>query len=195
MPESFASERAGRKGAFPLSEEDRTFPDPSEYDPHYETYVSKAKERNVLSALATELLSTTTLLEKVSPSRFDFRYAPGKWTLREVVGHVVDTERIFGFRAFCFARGEKAPLPGVDEDSYARHAASDRYSLPDLLREFADLRRSHVSFLAHLEPAAWERVGVANGRPISVRALAHVLLGHERHHIDVIRKKYLEETP
>lgn len=162
-----------------------------EYDHHYEAYVGLVPEKDVTGALREQLAETMSLLGEVAPGRIDYRYAPDKWTLREVVGHVLDTERVFSHRAFCFARGEAQPLPGMDENEYARQASVHLYGLADLARELGLVRRANISMFEHLAPEAWDRTGLANGLPVSVRALAYVLVGHARHHVRLLKEKYL----
>ena len=120
-----------------------------------------------------------------------YRYAPGKWSVRELVGHLIDTERIMAYRAVCVARGETASLPGFDENAYVANATFDDYPLPELLNEFVHVREGHLGFFRHLHPEAWLRTGLANHNPISVRALAWVMVGHVRHHMAVLQEHYL----
>jgi hypothetical protein len=120
-----------------------------------------------------------------------FRYAEGKWSIREVVGHVIDAERVFGYRALCIARGETASLPSFDENEYVANASFDHCTLEELLEEFVQVREGHLAFFRHLSKEAWTRSGVANASPVSVRALAFILAGHPRHHLAVLRERYL----
>ena len=165
-------------------------PKPGEYNPVFERYLSRVPEDDALPVLARQPGQVRAALESISGERAGFRYGPDKWSIREVVGHFTDTERVFGYRVLCIARGEKASLPGFEENDYAAVAGHDRYALPDLVAEFEALRRSHVSMLAHLDPAAVARVGTANGGPTSVRAIAFIMAGHVRHHLGVLAGKY-----
>ncbi len=165
-------------------------PTPGEYNPGFERYVSRVSEDDALPVLARQPAQVRAALESISGERAGFRYGPDKWSIREVVGHFTDAERVFGFRALTFARGDKTALPGFEENDYAAVAGHDRYALPDLVAEFEALRRSHVSMLAHLDPAAIARAGTANGSPVSVRAIAFIMAGHVRHHIGVLASKY-----
>lgn len=165
-------------------------PAPNEYVSAFERYISRVPETDVLPALEKQPAEIRTALSAVTGERERFRYAPGKWSIREVVGHVIDTERVLGYRAVCIARGETAPLPGYDENTYAANAGHDRRPLASLLAEYEALRRSHVLMLGDLDDAAWLRVGTANGHPVSVRALAFVLVGHVRHHLAVLAEHY-----
>lgn len=170
-------------------------PDPSEYDPRFTGYVDLVPEIDLVAALTHQLIETHTLLGSIPPTLADSRYAPGKWTLGEVIGHVVDTERLFGFRMFCFARGETSPLSRADENLYVQTADFSRYSLSELEAEFDLVRRSHISLVEHLPDAAWDRRGVLSGQSMTVRALGYTMLGHERHHWKVVREKYLWDSP
>jgi hypothetical protein len=165
-------------------------PAASEYDSAFERYVSRVPEDDVLPALERQPAEVRAAVGSLSPERSGHRYAPGKWSVRELVGHVTDTERVFGYRALCLARGECAPLPGFEQTDYAANAGHDRYPLPDLLAEFDAVRRANVSMLSHLDETAILRIGKANGLPISVRALAYIMVGHVRHHLAVLADKY-----
>ncbi|MGA7990213.1 MAG: DinB family protein [Thermoanaerobaculia bacterium] len=167
-----------------------TRPRPDEYDASFETYVSRVPETDVLAALEHQPAELAAALASVSPEREHHRYAPGKWSIREVVGHMLDAERVFGYRALCVARGERASLPSFEENDYAATAGHDLRPLASLLEELTTLRASHVLMFRHLEDRAWERVGTANGRPVTPRALAFILVGHVRHHAAVLREKY-----
>ena len=165
-------------------------PSPGEYPAPFERYISLVTEDDALPVLARQPDEVRAALEGVSDDRAGFRYGPDKWSIREVVGHFTDAERVFGFRAMTFARGDKTPLPGFEENDYAAIAGHDRYALPDLVTEFEVLRQSNVSMLSHLDPQAISRVGTANGSPVSVRALAFIMAGHVRHHLGVLAGKY-----
>jgi hypothetical protein len=117
------------------------------------------------------------------------RHPPYTWSLREVLGHIIDCERIFAIRALRFARSDPAELPGFDENDYARQARSDDFPLAEHLEEYEHLRRSHQSLFRHFHADDWAKSGVANGHRITVRALAYVLVGHERHHMNIVRKR------
>jgi len=166
-------------------------PPASEYAPPFERYVSRVGEANVLAALSGQVAEIRATLAPVLGEFEGFRYAEGKWSVREVVGHLVDTERIMGYRAVCVARGETASLPGFDENAYVENASFDACPLAELLDELEHVRSGHLAFFRHLDPKAWPRVGAANAHPISVRALAYVMAGHPRHHLAVLRERYL----
>lgn len=166
-------------------------PEPSEYTAAFGTYVGKVPENDPLPVLAAQPAELRALLAPVTADRETYRYAPGKWSVREVVGHIIDSERVFAFRALAFARGEAAPLPGFDENDYARNAGADERPLSELLDELEAIRRGNVLFLRALSDEAWSRVGTANGKPVTVRALAFVMAGHVRHHAGVLKERYL----
>ncbi len=165
-------------------------PAPGDYAPYYEAYLRLVSESDVLSVMQAQVEEIGTLLGgPVAERNAGVRHPPYTWTIRQVVGHVTDAERVFGCRALRFARGDRTPLPGFDENDYVREAAFDECPLAELVEEFQQLRRSHVHMLRHLSPTAWQRGGVANGQPITVRALAFIMAGHFRHHAAIVRKR------
>jgi hypothetical protein len=166
-------------------------PTPAEYAQPFERYVSLVQDGDVLAALTRQGSELAQALSGVGAAAERFRYADGKWSIREVVGHVIDSERVFGYRALCIARGEQAPLPGFDENAYQAHASFDASPLAELLREFALVREGHLPLFRRLSGEAWLRSGVANSKPASVRALAFIMVGHVRHHLGVLRERYL----
>lgn len=170
-------------------------PRSDEYAPAFERYVSRVTETDVEDALRRQRDELPAALRGVRGPAERHRYAQGKWSVREVVGHLIDCERIFGYRAVCVARGEKAPLPGFDEDEYAAQATFDEYPLEELLQEFVHVREGHLAFFRHLNEEAWRRRGISNGNPVSVRALAFVMVGHVRHHLAVLQERYLPSLP
>jgi DinB superfamily len=164
-------------------------PDPTEYVPYYERYIRLVPGSDVLTQLEQQTDDTLTLLQGVSESDAETRHAPYTWSIKEVIGHLIDCERIFGYRALRFARHDRTELPGFDENDYVRQAGFDARSLGSLAQEFHDVRRSHVLFFRGLDGAAWNGTGIANGQPVTVRALAYIIAGHERHHIAIVRKR------
>jgi hypothetical protein len=162
-----------------------------EYPAHFQRYMDLVPEEDVCAAMAEQLERTSAFFQRIPDDSVDRRYAPGKWTTREVVGHILDTERIFGYRLLTFARGDEVTTPRADENLYVRTGDFSRYPLADWIDEFAQVRRSHMALLRHLAPDAWRRMGNSSIGPISVRAMAYLMLGHERHHLGIIRDKYL----
>lgn len=167
-----------------------TRPESTEYAPYYEKYVSLVPEAEILGVLESQLSEIKSLISAVPADREQHRYGEGKWSVRDVLGHLTDGERIFGWRAFCFSRGEKAPLPSFDENDYVAESGYDRQSLAVLLEEFETVRRSNLAFLRQLDAARWVRTGTASGKPVSVRALAYMMVGHVRHHVSILRQRY-----
>ncbi len=167
-----------------------TRPAAGEYDVSLERYVSLVPETDILPALERQPAEWGAALATVSREREEFRYAPGKWTIRGVFGHVVDAERVFGYRTLAIGRGDRSPLPAFEEEEWAARSGHDRRTLASLLDEFTALRASHVHLIRNLDDEAWTARGTANGLPITPRALAYVLVGHARHHAGVLRTKY-----
>jgi hypothetical protein len=151
-------------------------PSTFEYNPYFERYISLVPEDDVVETLRNQLNAFPQTLIGLTKEQAGFRYAPGKWSIREVIGHIVDTERVLGYRALCVARGEVRSLPSFDENDYAAAAGHDHHPLPELVDEFRELRRSHILMLRHLDDSAWQRVGCVNEHPISTREIgrAHV---------------------
>ena len=162
----------------------------TEYAPFYAGYVALVPETDILGVLEGQLDEVRRVAGAFSPGRESLRYAEGKWSVREVVGHLVDAERVFGYRAFCFSRGETAALPSFDENQYVVAATSDAIPLRELVEELALVRQSNQAFLRRLRDPEWTRVGTASGKPVTVRALAWIMAGHPRHHLNILRDRY-----
>ena len=167
-----------------------TRPDSAEYAPAHASYVDLVDEDDILAALQQQSSETQKLLARLDEARAGYRYGEEKWSIKEVIGHIADAERIIGYRALAVARGETQSLPGFDENEYVRNAGFDAWKLGDLAEEYALVRRSNIVFFKNLLPEAWDRRGTANGQPVSVRGLAYVIVGHERHHLNVLRERY-----
>ena len=165
-------------------------PEASEYAPYYARYVEAVPEGDVLDVLAAQPGLFTQMAAVLPESRETFRYAPGKWSIREVVSHIVDAERVFGYRAFSISRGEAQPLPSFDENAYVSQSGADGRPLAALVEEFALVRAANLAVFNHLDGEAWQRVGTASGQPVSVRALAYITAGHAAHHLNVLRERY-----
>lgn len=170
-------------------------PQPAEYAPYYESYVSLVSETDILPVMRSQMDELDVLLDRVEPAQETFRYAEGKWSIREIVGHLIDGERVFGFRAFCIARGERQNLPGFDQDDYMATAPYDRIELEDLMSELRLIRLGNVAMFRTLDEESWNRVGTANDNQVSVRAIAFIMAGHIRHHMNVLRERYLKSAP
>ncbi len=162
----------------------------SEYAPFYRGYVAHVSEEEILPVLRSQLDALDVMLNRVSSEQETYRYAEGKWSIRELVGHLIDAERVFGYRAFCIARGESRNLPAFDENEYMLSAPYNQIDLDDLLSELRLVRLSNIAMLRTLDEQAWMRIGTANGSPVSVRALAFIMAGHVRHHMGILRERY-----
>jgi len=167
-------------------------PQPGEYSPYYNRYISLVQGEDILNALDQQRRETMTLLCGRDEEDGDFRYAPGKWSAKEVLGHVCDTERVFAYRAMRIARADPTPLEGFEQDDYVRNGPFARRPLADLIEDFIAVRRATLSLLRNLDEAAWMRRGVANKNEVTVRALAYIVAGHELHHRGILEEKYFE---
>jgi hypothetical protein len=166
-------------------------PDAAEVPAGYAGYVGKVREGEDLMALMqAQLDEVRAAFGRFPEARGSYRYAPEKWSVKELLGHLSDVERIFCYRALRFARRDATPLPGFDENAYAPAMEADGRQLADLLGEWLDVRRATISFLRGLPAEAWTRRGIANGKEISVRALAYAIAGHARHHLEVLAERY-----
>lgn len=166
-------------------------PDETEYVAYYGKYVSLVPDGDIVGVLSDQIGETMALLRNIPEERAGFRYEPGKWSIKELVGHLIDSERIFSYRALRFARDDKTELPGYEQDDYVRNGSFDDRTLEDLAAEFASARQSTVLLFRHLNDEAWTRRGSANESEVSVRGLAHIIAGHELHHRAILRDRYL----
>ncbi len=166
-------------------------PAASEFAPYYGTYVNAMPDGDIVQALAAQGEETFDLLSGLSEEHGTFRYAPEKWSIRDLVQHLCDSERIFAYRALRFARGDRTPLPGFDQEPYAATAQADRRPLAELAAEFRDIRRTTLALVRSFDAEMLGRSGTASGTLMSVRALVWVIAGHERHHLRVLRERYL----
>jgi hypothetical protein len=158
---------------------------------YYFKYIELVPEGDVNGVLAAQLPESLTLFSSISEEASRQRYAPGKWTIRQVLAHLNDTERLFVFRALWFARGQEPPLPSFDQDVCSQHDDADARSWRSLVEEFEAIRSSTLGFFGHLPSDAWSRRGLASGNPFSVRALAYIAAGHVTHHAVILRERYL----
>lgn len=170
-------------------------PRPDEYAPHFQSYVDRVPDGDVLATLERQGSTTAALFAGVGEARAGYQYAPGKWAVRRVLQHVVDGERLFAYRALCLARGETASLPGFDEDLYAANDGSSGRRLADITAEFVVVRAATLALFRGFDAAAWARRGTANGRPASVASLPWITAGHELHHLAVLRERYGISSP
>lgn len=167
-------------------------PATNEYAPSHGGYVDEVPDGNVLSLLERQGRETVAMLRAISEQKSKQRYAPGKWSIREVLGHIMDAERVFAYRALSFARSDKTPLPGFEENEWAAASSADRRALSELIDEFVALRASTLALFRGFTEEEFVRSGTASGHHVSVRALAYVIAGHERHHVKILRERYLK---
>jgi hypothetical protein len=166
-------------------------PQSDEYVPYYGKYISLVPEGDLAETLRSRIGETLALLRTIPEARASHRYAPGKWSIKEVVGHLADVERVMTYRALRLARGDATPLPGFDENAYVPAANFEARSLASLAHELEEVRRATIAFFETLDPDAAARRGSVNNNEISARALAYIVAGHERHHVRILRERYL----
>ena len=167
-------------------------PAADEHDEYYSVYIDRVPDGDILEILTREIERTGEVLAKVPPEREGFRYASGKWSVREVVGHMLDAERVFAHRALWFARADPAPLPGMDQDTWAGASNANDISVGQLFEELALARLSHLAMFRGFDDEIWLRRGTASGCQFTVRSLPYILAGHELHHRSVLEEKYLD---
>ncbi len=168
-----------------------TRPDSTEYAPYFGKYISLVAGDDIVKGLSDQNENTMTLLRGLSESQGELRYAPGKWSIKEVVGHLIDAERIFAYRALRIARNDQTPLASFDENNYVANSKYGERQLADLADEFEIVRKANLYLFKHLDDEASKRRGISNNDGISVRALAYITAGHELHHLGIIRSRYL----
>jgi hypothetical protein len=165
-------------------------PAAGEHTPYFGRYVTLVPDGPIVETLGRQIEETTALLRSVPRDREDHRYAEGKWSVKEVVGHLADAERVFSYRALRFARGDETPLAGFDENTYVPAGRFGARSLRSVGDEYHAVRDATVRLLDPLDDAAFSRRGTASDNPITVRALAWIIAGHERHHVAILRERY-----
>jgi len=170
-------------------------PQSNDYAPFYGKYVMLVPDGNFLEILETQPREMKQMLEPLTDAQADFRYAPGKWSIKEILGHVIDAERIFAVRILRIARSDQTPLPGFEQDDYVRVSNAASRTLSDLLEEFAAVRRASIALIRSLDDASWLRRGTASGNEVSVLAIAFIIAGHALHHRNIFQDKYLPALP
>ena len=166
-------------------------PDTDEYAPYYGAYVNQVPAGDLLTILADQMAEIMTLLRPLSEEKASFAYAPGKWTIKQVIGHLIDSERVFSYRLVSFARADPSPLPSFDENAWIGPAQFNDRSLTSLVDELVAVRSASIALVAGLPLEARVRRGIASGKEVSVRAIAHILPGHVAHHLKVLKDRYL----
>src|SRR5271168_1860712 len=167
-------------------------PQPGENAPYLDRYISLVPGNDILATLDEQRRQTLLLPCGRTEADGDLRYAPDKWSLKEVLGHLNDTERIMSYRALRISRGDQTPIEGFEQDDYVRNGPFGRTSLPDLIEDYIAVRRATISLFRNLDDEAWTRRGTANKNEVTVRALAYLIAGHELHHRRIIEEKYLK---
>ena len=165
-------------------------PEPGEYNPYYDRYISLVPGADILGTLDGQRRQTLLLLSGRDEADGNFRYAPGKWSAKEVLGHVCDTERIFAYRALRISRGDQTPIEGYEQDDYVKNGPFARIPLEEIVEDYIAVRRATLTLFRNLEETAWTRSGVANKNEVTVRALAYTIAGHELHHRRILEEKY-----
>ncbi|WET02706.1 DinB family protein [Flavobacterium sp. YJ01] len=163
----------------------------NEYAGHFGTYLKQAGEGKLIEELEISLHEFIRFVQNIPMDKFDYRYAEGKWTIKEIIQHVIDTERIFAYRALRFSRNDKTPLPSFEEQDYADNSNANSRSIQELLTEFSAVRHSNLLFYKSLSDEQLKRIGTASNNQISVRALGFVIIGHQKHHQKVFEERYL----
>jgi uncharacterized damage-inducible protein DinB len=164
-------------------------PTAAEYAPYYNRYISLVPGTDILSILQQQAEDMESL-RTMSEDDACFRYAPEKWSIKQVLGHIMDCERIFAYRALRIARGDQTPIEGFEQDDYVKNGPFERISMTELMNEYVAIRTATIKLFRHLSPEAWNRRGIANNNEVTVRALAYTIAGHERHHRQILKEKY-----
>ena len=168
-------------------------PEPGEYAPHYDRYISLITGSDILGTLDSQRRQTLLLLSGRDEAEGDTRYSADKWNAKQVLGHVCDTERIFAYRALRIARGDRTPIEGFEQDDYVRNAPFAHRPLAEVIEDYIAVRRATLTLLRNLDEAAWLRRGIANKNEVSVRAIAYLIAGHELHHRRILEERYFIE--
>lgn len=169
-------------------------PEASEYHKFYAGYVEKVGAEDVLQLLVKQKADFSKFIKSIPDDRYHYAYEEDKWTIKQLLRHIIDAERMFGFRAMAIARGDRSKLPGFDDHLYVDMADDSKNSIHDLLDEFEYLREGHIRMISNFTSQATERMGNANGSNVSVRAIIFIIVGHVAHHQQIITERYLEHV-
>jgi hypothetical protein len=170
-------------------------PETGDYAPYYAGYIALVPDGDLLTALESRVYEWKSLLGGLSEAQGNFCYAPSKWSIKESVGHITDTERIFAYRALRIARGDRTPLSGFEQDDYVKEGNFSECTLADVVEEFCSVRHATVTLLRSLPSKAWMRRGIANQKEVTVTALAFIISGHELHHRAILERRYFPVLP
>jgi hypothetical protein len=168
-------------------------PEKTEYNEYYDRYISLVPETEIVPFLESQIAELQDLFAGISEEKGAFAYAEGKWTIKELLGHLSDGERIFAYRALRISRADTTPIEGFEQDDYTENSNFNAAKLSELVDEFLYQRKSNVLFFQNLTGEAWERMGTASDSPVSVRAIAFIMAGHVRHHLRILKERYLSE--
>jgi len=163
----------------------------TEFAPFYQSYISLANEADLVEELEISVHEFIKFVQNIPMDKFDYRYAEGKWTIKDIIQHLIDSERVFAYRALRIARNDKTPLPGFEENSFANEANGNDRKLQDLLTELALVRQSTIMLFKNFSEEILLRTGIASDKPVSVRALGFIIIGHQKHHQKVFQERYL----
>lgn len=166
-------------------------PDEKQYPAHFGQYIQLVEEGPIRERLIIQLEETKAKLEALNAHQWEHRYAPGKWTIKEVIGHIIDTEQIMCYRMLCIARGDQTSLPPFDENDYANFADYSRWEAADIMDQYVTVRRYTLGLIKHFTETEWKRMGGVSQHPISSLALAYIIAGHELHHWNIMNERYL----
>lgn len=164
---------------------------PEDYNPFYQTYIDVLGDVELMDMLRRQLKNFPKFLDSLPDEKLDYAYAEGKWTIAEALLHVLDAERVFQYRALRFMRGDKTPLPGFDQDIFVPNSNADRRTKESIIEEYKVIRRSTIALYSNMNGQSLQRKGVASDSPMSVAALGFIICGHQKHHRNVIRERYL----
>ncbi|AWG26956.1 DinB family protein [Flavobacterium kingsejongi] len=165
----------------------------TDYAPYYANYVSLLNDGDLVEELEISVHDFIRFVQDIPMDKHDYRYAPGKWTIKDIIQHLIDTERIFAYRALCFSRNDQTQLPGFDESSYAENTNANARHLKDMLTEMALVRQSTIALYKTFSEELLERKGIASENAITVGALGFMIIGHQKHHEKIFRERYLTE--
>ena len=162
-----------------------------EYNPYYQSYIKKAGSYSLQEGLQDNGDATIAFLESIPEDKLEYRYAEGKWSIKEIIQHLIDTERVFTYRALAIARNDKSLFPGYDQDVYAEISEADARSMFDLMNEYKAVRLASIILFESFSEAMLTRIGIASNSNLSPRAVAFITIGHENHHCEIIKERYL----
>jgi len=165
-------------------------PKPGDYNPYYDRYISLLGDDDIIVVLKEQIKTSENFLKTFTEEQGNYAYANGKWTVKEVLGHIIDTERIMAFRALAFARNEKQSLPGFEQDDYVAESNFNKRSIVDMINEFRTVRESNINLFKSFDSEMLSRRGTASGSEVTVLALIYIIAGHEKHHIKILKEKY-----